>query len=218
MRSTMERLDRVLRDIDAINREDPRRILFQGEPQPHEWVLSERRTAWLALLYPDASEALRVAVRAMHLRRWDIPRETFPDGRRGYLLWRNRLYGYHADQAEAILRAHDYDEDTRARVRFLISKRQLGKDPETQALEDVSCLAFLEVEAPHFAAKTTPEKLREILAKTMKKMSPHAREAARRIPLPPPLGALLSKILEKSSGTRDDADMNAMEEAEKPLL
>ena len=47
------------------------------EGRAFETVYAERMSARLAALYPDASDLLKIAARAQHLRRWDIARDTY---------------------------------------------------------------------------------------------------------------------------------------------
>jgi len=65
-----------------------------------------------------------------------------------------------------------------SRVAALIKKERLKADPEAQALEDATCLAFLELEFEAFAAKHPDEKVVSILQKTWGKMSDTGHEAA----------------------------------------
>ena len=163
------RLEQAIERIDARNAEDPR-----GE----ERVYGQRMTAWLDRLYPEASDALRIAARAQHLCRWKIPRDSYPMDRVGYLKWRSALYDLHADLAEEVLREVGYDDDTVERVRKMLRKKGRKDDPEVQALEDVACLVFLEHYFADFAKKHDDDKLVDILQKTWRKMSDRARQAA----------------------------------------
>jgi hypothetical protein len=133
---------------------------------------------WLARLEPDASEALRLAVRCQHIRRWTIPRASFPMTRPGYLQWRSTLARFHAEQAGEILRGVGYDEETVARVQSLVRKERLASDPEAQALEDAACLVFLEGEFVDFARKHDAQKVEGILRKTWRKMSDRGKAEA----------------------------------------
>jgi hypothetical protein len=178
------RLQAALAAIDAANAEDPNTELVDGEPQPKEWIYGRRMSAWLAQLRPDAPEALQIAVRAQHIRRWHSPRSGYPMDKRGYLMWRKALYGFHADSAEAILRGLDYDAEMIARVRFLIEKKQINKDPDTQTLEDCACLVFLQFHFVGYIGRWEDEKIVDILQKTWRKMSPQAHEAALGLDLP----------------------------------
>ena len=143
----------------------------------------------LSRFAPDASEALRLAARCQHIRRWTTPRDEFPMDRIGYLQWRKRLNRFHAEVAGAILREVGYDEATSERVGAMLKKEALKSDPDAQALEDVVALVFLESYLAAFVASHDayePAKFEDILAKTAKKMSLRGREAAvTLIALPP---------------------------------
>src|SRR5215212_2425758 len=140
------RFARAVELIDAAHREDPSYAQSEGETYPAEWLYARRMAEWLARLEPDASEALRLAVRCQHIRRWTIPRASFPMTRPGYLQWRSTLARFHAEQAGEILRGVGYHEATVARVQSLVRKERLASDPEAQTLEDAACLVFLEGE------------------------------------------------------------------------
>ncbi len=163
--------------FDAANAADPRVLRVRDVDRP--WTLGEAElaTLWLAELEPDASEPLRLAVRAHHIRRWETPRASYPEGRAGYLKWRKHLYDVAFDHAAAILRANDYDDATIERVGDLMHKRNLASNADAQTYEDVLCLVFLESQLSDFAAKTDPEKLDRIVAKTLVKMSDRAKAA-----------------------------------------
>ncbi|HVV36471.1 MAG TPA: DUF4202 domain-containing protein [Acidimicrobiales bacterium] len=170
-------LEAALDAIDAANAQDPRTLVVRGSSRP--WALGEGELAsqWLATLSPDASDALRIAVRAHHLRRWETPRASFPEGRAGYLKWRTHLYDVAAQHAADAMRAAGYDDETIARVATLMHKRNLRTDDEAQTYEDVLCLVFLESQFTEFAQRTDPEKLDGIVTKTLAKMSDAARAA-----------------------------------------
>lgn len=189
------RLEDALRLIDAANSEDPRVERFEGRDYPRELLYSMRMTKWLEALAPEASEALRLAARGQHLRRWEVPRSDYPPGRRGYHLWRTRLYAWHGDRAAEILKRAGYGEEATARVRALLKKQDLKTDPETRTLEDAACLVFLESYFWDFSRGREEEKIIDILRKTWRKMSPRGREAARKIPLGAGAEALLNKAL-----------------------
>ena len=103
--------------------------------------------------------------------------------RRGYKAWRTQLAELHAETTGAILTKCGYDEDTVARVQFLLKKKALKTDPDTQTLEDVICLVFLEYYFAEFAAPHEDEKVIQILQRTWVKMSDAGHEAALRLPL-----------------------------------
>ena len=168
------RFDEAIAAIDAANRGDPHRITVKGRDRPKELWHSIMATEWVRVLRPDASEALLLAARAHHLRRWTVPRSSYPAGRAGYLRWRRDLHEQHARDVGEILAGLGYDAETIARVQDLVRKRGLGKDPEVQTLEDALCLVFLETQFHDLAARMDPETLDGVVDKTLKKMSPDA--------------------------------------------
>ena len=172
------RLERACAEFDRINAQDPRREAIDGELQPKELAYARRMSDTLARLEPDASEELRLAVRAQHIARWEIPRTTFPAGRQGYKQWRTRLMEHHAARAGEVMRSVGYDDGAIDRVTRLLRKQGLKRDAEVQTLEDVACLVFLEDYFDEFALEHDDDKLVDILRKTWVKMSPRGREAA----------------------------------------
>src|SRR5665213_1120036 len=172
------RFDHALALIDAANGRDPNRANFEGREYPAELIYSMRMSEWLDRLEPTASEALRLAVRCQHLRRWEVPRSQFPMTRPGYLHWRTKLSAFHAESAAGILREAGYDESAIARVKSLIRKERLKTDAEAQTLEDVACLVFLENDYVDFARQHEAEKVIDIVRKTWRKMSDRGHAAA----------------------------------------
>jgi hypothetical protein len=197
----LERLSRALAAIDAANADDPNRIDVRGAPRPKEQAHAELAGAWIERLVAQPSEALRLAARAHHVRRWEIPRGSFPEGRAGYHRWRTALQEHHARIAGEILDAQGYDAATRSRVQDLVRKRGLGRDPEAQALEDALCLVFLETQLAEIAARMPDEKLTDVLRKTLRKMSPAARALAAELPLGERERGLLARAGNPTSGS-----------------
>ena len=192
-----KRFDEAFSRIDAANAADPNRTLVGGAELPHELHYARRMTRWLRRLEPGASAALRLAVRSQHLCRWMIPRSDFPMTRAGYHQWRSTLARFHADKAAQILRDVGYDPQTVRRVQSLVRKEGLKSDPETQTLEDVACLVFLEDELADFARRHEPQKVVAILRKTWGKMSDRGRRAALSLDLPPAERELIRMALEQ---------------------
>lgn len=190
------RFARAIAALDALHAEDPAR---DAAGVPRELVYARRMSVRLEALHPRASEPLRLAVRCQHLQRWTLRREDYPAGAAGYRRWRTDEAAAHASAAARVLTQAGYDGETVARVQSLVRKEDLQSDPEAQALEDTSCLVFLEHELPAFAGKQQdPEKLVGILAKTWRKMSSAAREAALALSLAPEHRALVAQALERA--------------------
>ena len=192
-----DRFADAIERIDAANGADPESEEADGRPVPKALLYGRRMSACLEGLAPDASEALRLAVRCQHIQRWKIPRGDFPVGRLGYRQWRTELAWYHAQTAGSILRDVGYDDTLVERVQSLVRKERFKTDSEAQTLEDVACLVFLRYYLPAFAEKHSEEKLVEILAKTWKKMSEKGRAAAQDVELSPALKSLLNRAVRR---------------------
>jgi hypothetical protein len=188
-----ERFRAAIGRIDDANRDDPNREMHHGEEHPRELLYAERMTDWLERIAPDAPEAVQLAARAQHIRRWEIPRDRYSMDREGYRRWRTDLGKFHAGTTGRILRGVGYDESTVERVGSLLRKEQLKTDPDCQLLEDVICMVFLEYELADFAKKHDEEKLIHILRRTWKKMSPRGHQAALALPLPEGLRSIIEK-------------------------
>jgi len=175
------RFAEAIRRFDEENARDPNTLEINGERLPRELVYARWLTEGVLRLCPQASEALRLAARCQHLRRWEIPRESFPMDRAGYLRWRTPLQRFHAEQSARILREVGYPEEIVRRVQELNLKKGLPPDPEMQVLEDALCLVFLEHQLEELASRTSEDKLVNALARSWRKMSPAGRAAARQL-------------------------------------
>ena len=195
--SDTDRFQRVIRSIDQANGEDPNSEVVDGVAQPKEQLYGMRMQEWVEELDPGASEALRIAARSQHIRRWEIPRSDYPMDRKGYLRWRTTLYAFHADRASEILRAQEYDAETIEHVRTLLQKRNLRTDTDVQTLEDAAALVFLVHHLDDFLERDdiAEEKAIDIIRKTWKKMTERGHEAASALALSDESTALLEKAL-----------------------
>lgn len=171
-RVTGSRFEQAIAAIDAANGDDPNTIEVRGRVRPKEVAHAELMTEWLARLDPAADEAQRLAARAHHLRRWSLPRSSFPEGRAGYLRWRTTLRKQHADEVVGLLAEVGYDEATIARVQAIIRKDGLRDDPQVQTHEDALCLVFLETQLAATVDDLGDDKMLDVIAKTAAKMSP----------------------------------------------
>jgi hypothetical protein len=192
------RLEAAFAAFDEANAADPNRVESEGCDWPKELLYGRQMSAWMDRFAPDASEALKLAARCQHIRRWEIPRDSYPRDRIGYLKWRTELKNMHARIAGEILGETGYDGETIARVQSLLKKERLKQDAEAQVLEDVVCLVFLENWFADFAKQHDPDKIVDIVAKTWKKMSPAGHEAALAMAhtLPPDALQLVQRALD----------------------
>ncbi|MDE2600543.1 MAG: DUF4202 domain-containing protein [Rhodocyclaceae bacterium] len=196
-----DRFDKALSLFDAANAADPNLEDAGGQLRPKELLYAERMSEMLGRFCPAADEAVRLAVRAQHIRRWTVPRNSYPMTPEGYKQWRSGLYKYHAETAGALMREAGYDDETVARVERIVAKKGIKLNDDTQLLEDIASLVFVEHYLSAFAARH-PEydepKWRDIIRKTWQKMSAGARDfvLAGGIALPADLTPLIVKAIE----------------------
>jgi len=190
--------------IDRANRADPNEEVVAGEPLPREYAYSLHMTRWLHELEPDPSGRIQIACRAQHLERWKMPRSDYPEGRKAYYAWRQACGRMHGRRTAEIMADCGYPESECERVEVILTKRELRKDADTQLLEDVACMVFLEKYFAQFYADNAEydrEKWLRIVRRTWGKMSQRAHERALVLSekLPEHLQALLQEAL--SGGT-----------------
>ncbi len=194
------RFDRAIALFDAANAEDPNQEAADGKAWPKELLYAQRMTEMLARFAPDASEAVQLACRAQHIQRWKSPRKDYPMTPEGYQAWRTGLYKFHAELAGKLMADAGYDAETIERVKKIVGKRGLKVNPETQMMEDVVDLVFIEYYMLGFAGQKpdySEEKWLDIIRKTWKKMSDagHAFAVSGKVKLPEPLVPLILKAI-----------------------
>ena len=192
--------DKSMALIDAANSEDPNQETADGKDWPKELLYSHRMSDMLQRYAPDADEAMRLAIRAQHIQRWKSRRDAYPMDRIGYLQWRKDLYKIQAQTAADLLVQAGYGEDVISRVKQAVAKQKIKENPDTQLLEDVTDLVFIEHYMLAFAGKHPEydeEKWLDIIRKTWKKMSDRAQQFALSgsIRLPEPLVPLIRKAV-----------------------
>jgi len=186
----------ALAAIDAAHAEDPTTTDINGTPTPYELHYAQKCTSYLEKRSPSASEALRLAIRAQHFRRWEVPRSSYPMTRIGYHAWRTFLKKRQAELVEEILvNVAGYDKEFAERVGSLMRKEGLKDDEETQVLEDVACLVFLDDQFEAFGKEHDEDKTINILRKTWGKMTEKGHELALAVPMEGKPQELLQKAL-----------------------
>jgi hypothetical protein len=193
--------------IDAANSEDPNQVTDNGKDWPKELLYSERMTDMLERYNPDADEAMKLAIRSQHIERWKSPRNAYPMDRIGYLKWRKDLYQIQANTAAGLMLEAGCDEESINRVRKAVAKKNIKGNADTQLLEDVTDLVFLEHYILDFVTKHpdySEEKWIEIIRKTWNKMSSTAQEFALSgsITLPESLVPVINKAVSSAAGNQ----------------
>lgn len=174
----MTRLAHAFKMFDEYNKKDPHAFVWDGLSYPREYFLALKLHDWVLRLDPEASEELLLASRSQHIGRWEIPRDSYPEGRDAYLKWRKDLALFHADKASAIMKDSGYKDDVIARVRQIILKQKIKVDAEVQTIENALCLVFLEFQYEEFYPKHPAEMVINILRKSLLKMDHHGHQFA----------------------------------------
>ncbi len=189
------RFEAALRRFEEENSHDPNLETVNGISHPRELLYAQRLTDWVLRLCPAASEELRLAARCQHICRWEIPRQSYPMTRAGYLQWRTALKKFHAQKTGGILRETGHPEDVIRRVQDLNLKKNFPDDLESRVLEDALCLVFLEFQLADLAARTAEDKTVSALQKSWQKMTGAARVEALKLNYGKREKALLERAL-----------------------
>ena len=195
MRGLNARYDRAVAAIDAANGDDPNRVTVRGDDEPLALAHGRLAVEWVTRLVPDADDALLLAARAHHLRRWEVPRSSYPEGKAGYLRWKRDQRVRHANDIEALLADAGYDTVTIERTQTLIRRDDLRTDAGAQAVEDAACLVFLETQLASVADRLDHAHLLDVLRKSARKLSSAGLTAMADVPLDAAGRALLAEAL-----------------------
>ena len=178
----MSKLSAAFGQFDAYNQKDPHAFTWEGKSYPQEYFLAIKLSDWVKQLQPDASEELLLASRSQHIGRWEIPRNTYPDGREAYLKWRKDLALHHAEKATVMMEDAGYTPEQIARVRQILLKQKIKVDPDVQTMENALCLVFLQFQYEDFHPKYEADKVINILKKSLLKMDAHGHQFALTLP------------------------------------
>ncbi len=189
-----DRLQKVFLQIDRINAEDKQIEISDGQAYPKELIYGQRMSETLTL-FEQSSETLQIAVRAQHIKRWAIPRADYPMDRQGYLKWRTQLKIFHGDITAEIMEKSGYNESEIKEVRDLLMKKNLKSNINSQTLEDVACLVFLQYYIEDFISHKEEEMTINILRKTWSKMSENAHVLALKFEYSTEVSKLIGKAL-----------------------
>ncbi|MFC4259890.1 DUF4202 domain-containing protein [Marinobacter lacisalsi] len=197
--SDEQQLGCALDAIDEANRQDPNVEQVDGQSLPREYAYSLHMTRWLYALEVAPSDRMQIACRAQHIERWTRPRVDYPEGRKGYYQWRQDCGKFHGERAAGIMASCGYPDEECQKVATILTKRELRDDPDTQLLEDVACMVFLERYFADFYERTDYDKDKwlRIVRRTWGKMSPRGHEAALQLAgtMPAHLQSLLQEAL-----------------------
>ena len=195
-----QKLEQIIGLIDDVNNEDPNKELVGDKECPKERLYSQRMSEMLNRFKPDTNELLKIAVHGQHIQRWKSLRSDYPVGKQGYHQWRSELYSFHANAVATLMLQAGYEQDEIEQVKNAVGKKAIKRNPDSQLVEDVAGLVFIEYYMLAFALKHpeyTEEKWIGIILKTWRKMSDDAHQfvLAGNIELPEPLQKLIVKAI-----------------------
>jgi uncharacterized protein YihD (DUF1040 family) len=195
----MNKLDVGFELFDAYNKQDPRLIVWDNTAYPQEYFFAIKLYEWVIKLDNGASEELLLASRSQHIGRWEIPRDSYPDGRESYLEWRKNLALHHAGIASKLMKEAGYDKEQVERVTQILLKKRIKADADVQTMENALCLVFLQYQYEDFWKKyeQDPEKLVNILRRSLLKMDSHGHNFALALPYTAEAKRFISMALER---------------------
>ena len=196
---TQQIFEQTIKLMDAANSEDPNFEKDEsGKECPKELLYSHRMADMIQRYKPEADHVIQIAVRGQHIQRWKSPRDAYPMDRKGYHKWRTDLYSFHANTTAELMSKAGFDEESLERVKLAVGKKGIKSNKDTQMLEDVASLVFIEHYMLAFAEKHPEydeDKWIDIIRKTWRKMSDdaHAFALSGNLKLPEPLIPLIQK-------------------------
>jgi hypothetical protein len=196
----LKRYKQVIHLIDTVNNDDPNKEMVDNKVWSKERLYSERMSAMLARFNPNTNELLKIAVHGQHIQRWKSLRSDYPLGKEGYHQWRTNLYTFHANNVANLMVEVGYKQDDIDQVKSAVGKKAIKRNPDSQLVEDVASLVFIEYYMLPFAEKHpeySEEKWIGIILKTWNKMSDEAHEfvLAGKVILPTSLQSLIVKAI-----------------------
>ena len=197
---TQAAYEKAVNLIDSANSKDPNIVQTDGKGWPKELLYSVRMSNMLERYRSDADHVIKLAIRGQHIQRWQSERSAYPMGRQGYHKWRGDLYTFHADKVALLMNQAGFNEPDIERAKKAVAKVGIKSNPDTQLLEDVVGLVFIEHYMLDFADKHpeyTEQKWIDIVRKTWAKMShnAHAFVLAGNIVLPESLSPVILKAV-----------------------
>ncbi|WP_339686144.1 DUF4202 domain-containing protein [uncultured Pseudoalteromonas sp.] len=193
-------LNQVITLIDQANSQDPNTEIYNAQSLPKESLYATRMSEMLARFNPNADELMQIAVRGQHIERWQSPRSNFAMNKQGYHQWRSALYIFHASRVIKLMQQVGFNEAQQQRVYAAVAKQDIKRNPDSQLVEDIASLVFIEHYMLAFTS-TKPDydeqKWLGIIRRTWQKMSVEARDfvLAGNVTLPEPLVGLIHKAV-----------------------
>lgn len=158
-------------EIDKVHALDKSEAEENGIIYPAEWLYSKRMLMTLDLLNERCSLLMKLAVQCQHLERWGVPRSDYPYDRRGYHTWRRAVMDYQLQRTVEALTPTGIKEEDMQWITQTLKEQGNKLNHDAQVITDTACLVFLKWYMEPFSTKHESEKVKDILKKTMRKMS-----------------------------------------------
>ncbi|MCW8930784.1 MAG: DUF4202 domain-containing protein [Gammaproteobacteria bacterium] len=192
--------NKTIQLIDSANSKDPNSEESEGKSWPKELLYSHRMTEMLERYKPESDEIMGLAIRGQHIERWKSPRKDYPMNKKGYYQWRTNLYKFHANTVGDLMKEAGYDDASIERIKTVVGKKDLKHNLDTQLLEDVIALVFIEhylLDFYHDHPEYDEDKWKVIIVRTWNKMTEdgHKFALSGALKLPESLVPLIQKSI-----------------------
>lgn len=179
----MNQLQQAFKLFDEYNQQGPRLITWKGAEYPQEYAHALMLFEWVLFLQSVCGEELLLASRCQHIGRSEIPIDSYPEDRDGYLKWRKELALHHAIISGELMKKVGYEDQKINRVKEILLKKRIKQDSEVQIMENAPCLFFLEYQYEDLRIKylDDPDKMINILYRSLLKMDSHGHAVAKLI-------------------------------------
>jgi len=189
-----EILEKAIAAIIELHKGDPLTETVKDETIPSELLYARRMAAMMTVYEPHAAPTLVLAAWCHHIRRWEVARELYPMDRPGYYQWRRHVMQHQLSVTTAVLQQSGAIASDIEAVTAAMQKDNRRDIHEAQILEDVACMVFVKYYLEAFAQKHDPDKVTDIIRKTMLKVSERGQNYISKLPLNDHIASLLNSI------------------------
>lgn len=157
--------------INEAHSKDTNKEIVDGTEIAVELIYSQRMLKVLTEFSVDADYKMKLAAQCQHFERWSVLRNIYPMDKKGYYQWRKAIMEYQLKRTAEVLTLSGISQKDIHNISDILLNRGKKEHAEGQVMEDVACIVFVEWYLPVFAVKHEPEKVIDIVKKTVKKIS-----------------------------------------------
>ena len=174
--SISDRFDQAIATFDKYNASDPHQEVAGDNSFPKESAIRSAHERTAGPVCTGKRGGLAACRQKPAYRPLGNSKGRIPSRQKGISAMKNAKKSTMRKLQRRIPSDCGYENEIIEKVKFLLLKKELHKNADTQLLEDIICLVFVQYYLDEFAAKHDDEKVVDILRKTIKKMSPKAIE------------------------------------------